>query len=55
MGLKHTSLHAGSTDSQWAVVRTVILIVSALWVLLATGCVAKPVYRGSEARATPCR
>lgn len=44
MGLKHTSLHAGSTDSQWGVVRTVILIVSALWVLLATGCVAKPVY-----------
>ena len=43
MGLKHTGHHAASTDSQWGVVHAVMLTaVSAICVLLATGCIAKP-------------
>ena len=43
MGLKHSGNHAASTNLQWGVVHAVMLTaVSALCVLLAMGCVAKP-------------
>ena len=43
MGLKHSGNHTASTNLQWGVVHAVMLTaVSAICVLLATGCIAKP-------------
>jgi hypothetical protein len=44
MDLEHSGHHAAPTNSPWGVVHAVMLTVSALWILLATGCVDKPVY-----------
>ena len=44
MDLEHSGHHAVSTASQQGIVPAVMLTVSALCILLVTGCVAKPLY-----------